>query len=167
MRMLENACTRAIDFVGRSVSYFYLFAVVISVWEIILRWVFNTPTLWAHELVIVLCGLAYLLSGGIVTQDRVHVRITAVYEIMPPRAKWYLDLFAMLVGAVCIGLLVYASWWQTRMAVSVWERTGSAWDPPLFALIKPGITLGAVLVFLANLILLVRHLRNYRGAGAD
>ncbi|HIL17625.1 MAG TPA: hypothetical protein EYG12_00130, partial [Gammaproteobacteria bacterium] len=37
----------AIDFLGRSVSYFYLFAVGISSWEIILRYGFNAPTLWA------------------------------------------------------------------------------------------------------------------------
>ena len=48
------------------------------------------------------------------------------------------------------------------MAIMVWEKTGSAWDPPLQALIKPGISIGAVLVFIANLILLINHLKNYK-----
>ena len=152
----------AIDFLGRSISYFYLFAVIISTWEIVLRYGFNAPTLWAHELVICFCGLCYLLSGGIVTQDRAHIRITALYQIVSSRIKWYLDLFAMTLGAVCIGLLIHASLRQTRMAIMVWEKTGSAWDPPLQALIKPGISIGAVLVFIANLILLINHLNNYK-----
>ena len=152
----------AIDFLGRSISYFYLFAVIISTWEIALRYGFNSPTLWAHELVICFCGLCYLLSGGIVTQDRAHIRITALYQIVSSRVKWYLDLFAMTLGAACIGLLIHASLRQTRMAIMVWEKTGTAWDPPLQALIKPGISIGAVLVFIANLILLINHLKNYK-----
>ena len=61
-----------------------------------------------------------------------------------------------------MGLLIHASLRQTRMAIMVWEKTGSAWDPPLQALIKPGISIGAVLVFIANLILLINHLKNYK-----
>jgi hypothetical protein len=45
------------------------------------------------------------------------------------------------------------------MAIEVWEKTGSAWDPPLYGIVKPAITIGAVLVVLANLSLAVKLLR--------
>ncbi len=147
------------DFIGRTTAYFYLFAVAISCWEITLRYVFNAPTLWAHEFVIVICGASYLLSGGYVTKERAHVRITALFEILPKRIQRLLDAFALIVGFFSVSLLVYASWEQSLMAVQVWEKTGSAWDPPMYGIIKPAITVGAVLVVLANIGLAAKMLR--------
>ena len=147
------------DFVGRTTAYFYLFAVAISCYEITLRYVFNAPTLWAHEFVIIICAVSYLMSGGYVTKERAHVRITALFEILPRRIQRLLDGFAVLIGLVCVSLLVYASWDQSLMAIEVWEKTGSAWDPPLYGIVKPAITIGAVLVVLANLSLAVKLLR--------
>ena len=156
MNVIENF----IDKIGRTVSYFYFFAVIISMWEIVLRWIFNSPTIWAHELVICACGITYLLSGGIVTKEKLHIRITTVYGLMSKKIKWYLDLLAYLIGIISIGLLIQGSLRQSKMAIKVWERTGSAWDPPLYALIKPAITVGAILVIISTIIHLVRHLKD-------
>ena len=81
---------------------------------------------------------------------------------MSKNIKWYLDLVAYLIGIISIGLLIQGSLRQSKMAIRVWERTGSAWDPPLYALIKPAITVGAILVVISTIIHLVRHLKEKR-----
>ena len=68
-------------------------------------------------------------------------------------------LGALIVGFFSVSLLVYASWDQSLMAIEVWEKTGSAWDPPMYGIIKPAITIGAVLVVLANIGLAAKMLK--------
>ncbi|MFT7653683.1 MAG: TRAP-type C4-dicarboxylate transport system permease small subunit [Candidatus Azotimanducaceae bacterium] len=148
-------------FVGESVGFFYLAAAAITVFEVMMRYVFNSPTEWAHELTILLCALGYLLSAGYVTQRQTHIRITALYDILPGRVRWYLDLFAIVFGFVVIALLVYAAWGKGLRAIDVWERTGSSWDPPLFAIVKPAIVIGAALFCLQLISNLVKLLRRY------
>ncbi len=149
-------------FVGESVSYFYLIAVVVTVFEVVMRYVFNAPTVWAHELTILLCALGYLLSSGYVTQKQTHIRITALYDILPARVQLLLDLFSVVFGFVVIALLCYAAWGKGLRALSIWERTGSSWDPPLFALVKPAIFIGAALFCLQNISNFMRLIRRYR-----
>lgn len=149
-------------FVGESVSYFYLIAAVVTVYEVIMRYVFNAPTAWAHELTILLCALGYLWSSGYVTQKNTHIRITAVYDLMPARVQLWLDLFAVVFGFVIIALLLYAAWGKGIRAILVWERTGSSWDPPLYAIIKPAIVLGAAFFCLQNISNFLKLLRRYR-----
>ncbi|MGI9332810.1 MAG: TRAP transporter small permease subunit [Gammaproteobacteria bacterium] len=157
---------RASVFIGESVSFFYLIAVFVTVYEVLMRYALNSPTDWAHELTIVLCALGYLLSGGYVTQKGTHIRITALYELLPARARSALDVFALAFGALVMGLLTYASWDQSVEALRVWERTGSAWDPPMYAIVKPAITLGAALFCVQCVANLVRHLRRPALPGA-
>jgi TRAP-type C4-dicarboxylate transport system permease small subunit len=154
---------RAIDalnrLLGERLCFLYLAAVVITAYEVVLRYLFNAPTSWGFELTILLCAICYLLSGGYVTLQRRHVAITAVYDLMPARARWWLDLFAMLVGILAMGLLVWAAWRSAVKAITLVERTGSAWNSPSPAIIKPLIALGAALIVLQLLVQLWRHLR--------
>jgi TRAP-type C4-dicarboxylate transport system permease small subunit len=154
---------RAIDglnrLLGERLCYLYLAAVAITAFEVVMRYVFNAPTSWGFELTILLCAICYLLSGGFVTLQRRHVAITALYDLMPSRVRFWLDAFAMLVGIVAMSLLVWAAWRPGIKAITLVERTGSAWNSPSPAIIKPLIAAGAALIVLQLLVQLWRHLR--------
>lgn len=149
-------------FVGESVSWFYLIAATITVFEVVMRYVFNAPTVWAHELTILLCAVGYLLSSGYITQREAHIRITVLYDYLPMKARLMLDGFAALFGLAVMGLFLYAAWGQGALALKVWERTGSAWDPPLYAITKPAIVVGAALICLQNIALCAKLWRRFR-----
>ena len=154
---------RAIDelnrLLGERLCYLYLVAVAITAYEVAMRYLFNAPTSWGFELTILLCAICYLLSGGFVTLQGRHVAITALYDLMPARVRWWLDLAGMLTGIVAMSLLAWAAWGPALKAIRLVERTGSAWDSPSPAIIKPLIALGALLIVLQLLVQLVRHLR--------
>jgi TRAP-type C4-dicarboxylate transport system permease small subunit len=143
---------------GERLCYLYLAAVVITAYEVVMRYLLNAPTSWAFELTILLCAICYLLSGGFVTAQRKHIAITALYDLMPPRIRWWLDLLALLTGILAMGLLVWAAWRPAVQAVTIVERTGSAWNSPSPAIIKPLIAIGALLIVLQLLAQLWRHL---------
>jgi TRAP-type C4-dicarboxylate transport system permease small subunit len=143
---------------GERLCYLYLAAVVITAYEVVMRYLLNAPTSWAFELTILLCAICYLVSGGYVTAQRKHIAITALYDLMPARVRWWLDLVAMLTGILAMGLLVWSAWRPAVQAVRIVERTGSAWDSPSPAIIKPLIAIGALLIVLQLLAQLWRHL---------
>ena len=149
-------------FVGESVSYFYLIAAAITVLEVCMRYVFNAPTAWAHELTILFCALGYLWSSGYVTQKESHILITALYDLLPLKVQLLLDMFAIVFGFAVMALLLYSAWGQGIQAITVWERTGSSWDPPLYALVKPAIVIGALLICLQNIAQFGKLLQRFR-----
>jgi TRAP-type C4-dicarboxylate transport system permease small subunit len=145
---------------GERLCYLYLVAVVITAYEVVLRYLLNAPTSWAFELTILLCAICYLVSGGYVTVQRKHIAITALHDVLPARVRWWLDLLAMLTGILAMGLLVWSAWRPAVQAVRIVERTGSAWNSPSPAIIKPLIAIGAGLIVLQLLAQLWRHVTN-------
>jgi TRAP-type mannitol/chloroaromatic compound transport system permease small subunit len=143
---------------GERLCYLYLVAVAITAYEVVMRYLFNAPTTWAFELTILLCAICYLLSGGFVTAQRKHIAITSVHAMMSARVRWWLDVLAMLTGILAMALLVWAAWRPAVQAITIVERTGSAWNSPSPAIIKPLIAIGAGLIVLQLLVQMVRHL---------
>ena len=61
-------------FVGLAVGNLYLMAAFCTLWEVIARYVFNAPTQWVFEVVMVLCASAWMLSAGFVTAAKAPYR---------------------------------------------------------------------------------------------
>jgi TRAP-type mannitol/chloroaromatic compound transport system permease small subunit len=64
-----------------------------------------------------------------------------------------------MAGLFSITGLAYAAWFSGLHAWRIWERTGTAYNAPTPAFIKPMIAIAAILVVLQLLIQLVRHFR--------
>lgn len=144
---------------GANLCWLYLVAVIVTAYEVVMRYIFNAPTDWAFELTILLCAVCYLLAGGWVTQKEAHIAITSLPQLAPPRLRWWLRLFANLVGLAATAGLAWAAWRPGVRALAIVERTGSAWNSPAPAVIKPLIFVAAVLVFLQLLSNVWRLLR--------
>jgi tripartite ATP-independent transporter DctM subunit len=162
---------RVISSIALNASYLYLAATAATTYEVVARYLFNRPTDWAFEATIMLCSACYLVAGGYVTQKRRHIAITSVYEISGAATRRRLDILGITVGLIAIAMLIFASWRQALMSLQIWERTGSSWNPPLPALLKPLIVVGACLIFV-QLALQLRRLISpralawYAGAAA-
>ena len=102
--------SRSVDhvsrFLGLAVSNLYLLAAACTLWEVIARYVFNSPTQWVFEVVMVLCASSWMLSAGFVTLRKRHIGITVFYLMASDRVRWWLDLFAMVVGVFALYMLV-------------------------------------------------------------
>jgi len=149
---------RAINWLAMNASYLYLAATVATTYEVFARYIFNAPTDWAFEATIMLCSACYLVAGGYVTQRRRHIAITSLYDGAHAERKRTLDIVAICFGLLAVGLLILASWRQAMMSIQIVERTGSSWNPPLPALLKPLIVFGAILIFVQLAVQLKRLL---------
>ena len=152
-----------IDHVSLWISRVTMFLVVIIVaaiaYEVVLRYFFRAPTLWANELSLWLGGMSYLFAGLYAMQQRNHIRITVLYDVLPPKAKIACDAVSTLcivafAVAVCAG--GFPSAWRS---LSTWEKFGTAWNPPIPATIKPLILVVTALIALQAVNNFIKELR--------
>ena len=159
MKRLLHAVDRLNQFVGLSVSHFYMICAVITVYEVARRYFFNAPTQWAFEVVMVVCASAWALSGAYITMRRSHISITVIYERVRGRARWWLDLFILVVSLAAMWTFVYALWHPMVDALGAVERSGTSFNSPEPAILKTLLFVGALLYGVQLVVNLVKHFR--------
>jgi tripartite ATP-independent transporter DctM subunit len=147
-------------FVGLSVANLYLLAALCTMWEVVARYVFNNPTQWAFEVVMVLCATAWMLSAGFVTLQKRHIGITVLYLMASDRTRWWLDVFAMVVGVFALYMLVSDTLIRALESIDLTERGGTAWNSPLPMVLKTVLVAGLFLYLVQLLVNLSRHFRS-------
>lgn len=137
-------------FSGIAVSVLYLVAAGATLWEVVARYIFNAPTQWAFEVVMVLCAASWMISSGYVTLKQRHIGITVFHVLASERTRWRLDLFANVVGIIALFLLLSDATIRAYTAVDNVERTGSAFNSPMPMILKSLLVAGGFL-YLAQL----------------
>lgn len=143
-------------FVGRATMLLIITMTCVMLYEVFLRYALEAPTLWANELTLWIAGFVFLCSGLYAMQQRTHIRIFILYDVVP---RWMQKLFdtisALLVVVFAIGL-IFGSYSQVFYNKFYrWEMFGTAFDPPIPATIQPMVLIVIALVALqavANLI---------------
>jgi len=137
----------------------------ILIFEIVMRYVFNAPTIWAHETVIFLSGASFVYGGLYAVVRNQHIRIVLIYNQLPPRIRRRVDVAISFFSFLATAFFAWAAWQGVKRAV--WnpagdirlERSGSAWNPPFPAFLKTFLLLMLLVMAVQFLILTVNHLR--------
>jgi len=118
-------------------------AIIVAVMfiEVVMRYVFARPTLWANELSLWIAGAVYLLAGLYAMQQRSHIRITLLYELAPKWLRHVFDVVSTTMLLIFVFSVIWGGFGEAWAKLMRWERFGTAWDPPLPATIKPLILL--------------------------
>lgn len=143
--------------VGRIVSYFILPLLFVILYEIISRYLFNSPTIWAHETSQMLYGAYVILLGGYVLQRGGHVNVEILYGRLSPRKRALIDLFTWLLFFYFCGLLLVKGGEMAWDSFKVRETEPTAFGPPVYP-IKMTIPIGAFLILLQGLAKFIRDL---------
>ncbi len=144
-------------FSGLAVAQLYILCAFVTVYEVIARYVFNKPTTWAFEIVMVLCATAWTLSAGYVTLKNRHIGITVFYLMGNDRVRWWLDVFAFVIGIVALTLFIDDTLKRSLHSISLIERSGSAFNSPQPMMLKTVLVLGALMYLMQLLVNMWRH----------
>ena len=134
-----RSCEAASLLVSRVAMWLSALIVAVMMVEVVSRYVFDAPTLWANELSLWMAGFLYLLAGIYAMRERAHIRVTVVYNSLPRKAQIVLDGLGALVVVVFAVALIVGSWKVAWAALLRWETLSTAWEPPIPATIKPMI----------------------------
>jgi len=122
------------------------FIVLIMFYEVVMRYVFQSPTLWVNEMSLWAAGVVYLLAGLYVMQQRGHIRIFILYDMVPRWTQRLFDLLSTVFIVLFAAAIVYGGGKEAWDKLMRWETFGTAWDPPIPATMKPLILITVVLI---------------------
>ena len=143
-------------FIGRVTMILIISMTLIMLYEVFLRYAIEAPTLWANELTLWIAGYVFLLSGLYAMQQRCHIRIFIIYEVLPRSLQKACDLISVALICTFAFFLVFGSFKQVFIVkFHRWEMFGTAFDPPIPATIQPMILIVIVLVALQAVLNLI------------
>lgn len=90
---LSRGIDRLNEFIGRSVSWLILVAILVSAANAVIRKVFDTSSNAWLELQWYLFGAAFMLAAAYTLRQNEHIRIDIVYGLFPRRVQHCIDLF--------------------------------------------------------------------------
>ena len=65
MKRFFKVIDRMNEMIGKAISFLILILVGVIVYEIFVRYILNSPTIWAHEISQMVYGAYVILLGGI------------------------------------------------------------------------------------------------------
>ncbi|MBI6630886.1 TRAP transporter small permease subunit [Pontibaca salina] len=105
-----------------------------SVYEVVARYVFGRPTIWAYEIGYMAMGASFLLGAAYTLRDDRHVRIDVIALRLSPKTRAGLDLISYLV--LFLPIACWLTWGLLQYTIEAYEwqeRSGeSAWNPVIW-----------------------------------
>lgn len=132
-----RAADRLAVFIGRVTMMLIVLLTSVMLYEVILRYVFERPTLWANELSLWLAGFVFLCAGLYAMQQRSHIRIVLLYDAVPRWVQRIFDCISTLLIVTFAFFLIYGGYGEAFDKFYRWETFGTAFDPPIPATMKP------------------------------
>ena len=135
----------------------FLLSMATLIYEIVMRHVFNSPTLWAHETTTFICAIGFVFGGLFCAARDKHIRVVILYDIVGPKMRKTLDVFISVVCMISSGFFAWAAWLMVERAAFTptgdihLETTGSAFNAPYPGVLK-------VFLFLTLIVLTVQFL---------
>lgn len=134
-------------FTGEFVAFWSVIAVFVYYYEVIVRYVFNSPTNWAHESMFLMFGMQYLIAGAYAMLTESHVRVDILYANYSDRGKALVDLLTSVFFFIFAGTLLVTGWIFAADSIGQGEVSFTEWAIQYWP-VKCVIVLGAVLILL-------------------
>ena len=104
-------------------------AVGVNLANIVGRYVFARPFIWAEETMQFLAVWAVMLGAAVITREAAHLRMDALHHLASPRLRRALDLFADVVTFAVVVYVAVQSIDMIRMLTRTAQRSVIAGVP--------------------------------------
>ncbi|HEY82669.1 MAG TPA: TRAP transporter small permease subunit [Dehalococcoidia bacterium] len=159
MRKLVRIIDSISGYAGGFAKWLAYLLVLVVVYDVLMRYVFNAPPMWAYDSAVMLGGTIYVLAWAYTHRYRGHVRVDVIYTHLSPRTKAIIDAagtFFLLFPL--LGILVHESFvWQWR-AWKIGERFMETYFYPPAAPFRTMVLLGFCLLSLQAVAQFIRDL---------
>lgn len=151
---------KAIDGVSKWSGILFSFllwpGIVVLVYEVVARYMFNAPTIWAHGTTQRIFAAYYIISGAYVSLYKNHITMDLLYTRFSLRTKAALDIIQFVFFFIfCCVLLWYGTLYAWSSLIRL-EPCNTPFRAPLYP-VKIMIPLGALLIILQELANLWRN----------
>ncbi|MFN2644530.1 MAG: TRAP transporter small permease subunit [Burkholderiales bacterium] len=142
---------------GEYVAYWGVIAVFVYYYEVIARFVFNSPTNWVHESMFLMFGMQYMISGAYAYREDQHVRVDVVYTHLSIRGKAIADIVSSVFFFIFTVTMLWTGWKFASDAVQNNETSFTEWTVQYWP-VKLAIPIGAALIVLQGVSKLIKDI---------
>lgn len=147
------------EYAGVLAAFLIIPLLVVVSYEVVMRYGFNAPTVWAFEATTLLYGMHFVLSFAYTHKHDGHVAIDVIESRFSNKFRTVLRIIVNLVlylptvGLLAIWCVIYAkdSWGNL-------EHASTSWAPPLYPF-KTIMAIGLILLFTQGLAKLLGDFR--------
>lgn len=133
LRRITRIIDSISDWVGRIGSWSVIVLMLLVVFEVISRRLFNSPTIWTFETITMIFGFHFMIVAAYALLHKSIVSVDLLYQRLSPKKQAILDLityavffFPFVLGLFYIGIVYAATSWASR------EVSSSLFAPPLY-----------------------------------
>ncbi len=128
MRSYINFADQFVVWIGRAFAWSIFILTAAVMYEVIMRYFFNAPTLWAFDFTIQMYGAVIMMGGASAISTKSHVKADMYYNRLSERGQAILDLilFICFYGPGVFAL-TYAGYFYAKKAWLVHEVS---WNSP-------------------------------------
>ena len=94
---LAGAIDAVTRFAGKAIAWLILPMVGSLVWEVVARYFFDAPTIWAYDMTFMLYGTFFMVGSAWTLQRGGHIRTDVYYAKWTPRTQARVDLACYLI----------------------------------------------------------------------
>jgi TRAP-type mannitol/chloroaromatic compound transport system permease small subunit len=159
MQRLFDRIDRINKFISNGVSFLFVPMTLIAMFEVVMRYAFDSPTTWAWDInVQFFCAIVVLGSAHTLHQGG-HVIMDILVNKFQQKTKLLVNIcvyvyvvffFAILIAIWQVGAFAWNS-------LVIFENASTIFSPPIYP-IKIGIFIGVSLLFLQGVALFIRDL---------
>lgn len=163
MRKVVSIVSSINEKVGSISMWLMVILIAIVTYDVLMRYMFNAPSVWVYELALILGSSAYLLSWGDIERIDKHLRVDVFYSSCTPKWKAIINILGTVIcwyPLFIAYMLVTIPW-----AIKSWRvhevMMESYWYPP-FGPSRTLIVIGLCLFCAQITANLIRHIHLLR-----
>ena len=113
---------------GKAFSWCIVILMSGTVYEVVMAYVFNAPTLWNFDFSMQMYGAILMMSGAYTLAQEAHVRGDVIYRLLKPRTQGYIDfvLYFIFFFPSVLALAFYGY----DYAALAWKIKETSWSSP-------------------------------------
>ena len=114
--------------IGKAFYWCIVILMVGTVYEVIMAYVFNAPTLWNFDFSMQMYGAILMMSGAYCLATESHVRGDVIYRLFKPKTQGWIDLILYFIfffpGVLALTFYGY------DYAALAWKIKETSWSSP-------------------------------------
>ncbi len=113
---------------GKAFSWCIVILMGGTVYEVVMAYVFNKPTLWNFDFSMQMYGAILMMSGAYCLATEAHVRGDVIYRLFPTKVQGWIDLILYFIfffpGVIALAFYGY------EYAAKAWMVKETSWNSP-------------------------------------
>jgi len=139
-----------VDWIGKITGFIIYPTMLVLVYEVVMRYYFTRPTIWAHETSCMLYGAHFIIGGAYALQKGAFVNVEVFYGLFSKRTRAVIDLCTWTMFYIFVGTLIWKSVPWAWESFQLNEFSDSTWGPYVWP-IKMTIPFAAILMLLQGM----------------